>query len=127
MRSKIDERSKGNACFIDIRKAFDTLEHKILLLKLDKYGFRGPIYNLMANYMSDRWQYAIHDETKSTMKIDCHWCLKRINFGTLLVSSYINDLPSTCKNSKRSLFADDTSVCNIKKTRKTKSPTISNE
>ena len=58
------------ACFIDIRKAFDTLDHKILLLKMKKYGWknRGLIYNLLANYMSDRWQYVIHDEIKSTTK-----------------------------------------------------------
>ena len=65
IRRKIDERSSGNA---DIRKVFDTLDHKILLFKMEKYGFRGLIYNLMANYMSNRCQYVIHDEIISTMK-----------------------------------------------------------
>ena len=36
---------------------------------MEKYGFRGPIYNLMVNYMSDRWQYVIHDEIKSTRQL----------------------------------------------------------
>ena len=42
IRSKIDETRSGNACFIDIRKAFDTLDHKTLFFKnMEKYGFRG--------------------------------------------------------------------------------------
>ena len=115
IRSKIDERSSGNACFIDIKKAFDTIDHKILLFKIEKYGFRGPIYNLMSNYLSDRWQYVIHDEIKSTMKSIVTGVPQGSILGPFLFLLYINDLPSTCKNSKISLFADDTSVCNMNK------------
>ena len=43
MRNEIEAKNKGQACFIDLQKAFDTLDREILMIKLEKYGFRGTI------------------------------------------------------------------------------------
>ena len=44
IRNEMDKRIAGNACFIDLKKAFDTLDHNVLLQKLEKYRFRGKIF-----------------------------------------------------------------------------------
>ena len=57
MRRELDQKSSGQACFIDLQKAFDSLSHEILLEKLNNYGYRGPIHNILADYLSQRFQY----------------------------------------------------------------------
>ena len=49
-------------CFIDLRKAFDSLDHSQLLTKLYNYGFRGPIFHLMSDYLTNRWRYVFDNE-----------------------------------------------------------------
>ena len=56
IRTEADRKSLRQACFIDLQKAFDTLDHNILLQKMEKYGYRGPIHDMMKSYLSDRWQ-----------------------------------------------------------------------
>ena len=63
--------------------------------------------------MPDRWQYVIHDQIKSAMKSIVTGVPQVSIMGPFLFLFYINDLPSICKNSKTSLFEDDTSVCNM--------------
>ena len=57
MRRELDQKSSGQVCFIDLQKAFDSLNHEILLEKLKNYGHRGPIHNILADYLSQRFQY----------------------------------------------------------------------
>ena len=52
IRGEIDKKSKGKACFIDLQKAFDSLDHQILFSKLSNYGFRGPIFHILVDYFS---------------------------------------------------------------------------
>ena len=49
----LDKNQYTCAIFLDIKKAFDSLDHKILLKKLDHYGFRGKIWNLLKSYMEN--------------------------------------------------------------------------
>ena len=55
IRTEIDKKAQGQACFIDLQKAFDTLDHDILLKLLD-YGFRGKIFEILKDFLSDRAQ-----------------------------------------------------------------------
>ena len=55
--------------FIDLSKAFDTLDHKILLEKLDNYGIRGIAHKLLASYLSDRKQYTSFLDETSEIKV----------------------------------------------------------
>ena len=53
---KIDSQTNGHVCFIDLQKAFDTLDYQILIQKHEKYGYRGLVLEIMKSYLSDRRQ-----------------------------------------------------------------------
>ena len=113
IREKIHSRTNGHVCFIDLQKAFDTLDHQILIQKLEKYGYRGPILEIMKSYLSDRRQYVITKSTSSNKKLIKTGVLQGSVLGPFLFLIYINDLPQYCEKSNLTLFADDTSVYNI--------------
>ena len=65
IREKIGSRENGIVCLIELQKAFDTLNHQILIQRFEKYGYRGPILGIMKSYVSDRRKYVI---TKNEFK-----------------------------------------------------------
>ena len=93
--------------FIDLRKAFDNVSHKILLQKLYHYGIRGPAHNLIKSYLSSRYQFVSHNSTTSSSKAINIGVPQGSILGPLLFLIYINDLPNAII-SKLRLFADDT-------------------
>ena len=113
IRNEMDKRNAGSACFIDLKKAFDTLDHNILLQKLEKYGFRGKILCLLTNYFENRQQYIEHNQIRSSTKELKTGVPQGSVLGPFLFLIYINDLPLVCEKSKISLFADDTTVYNM--------------
>ena len=54
---QLDNSKKVLGIFLDLQKAFDTVDHKILLAKLYNYGIRGIIYSWFKNYLTDRMQF----------------------------------------------------------------------
>ena len=117
MRSEIDSKATGQACFIDLQKAFDTLDHKILLEKLEKYGYRGPIHKLLSSYLSDRWQYIELNGTRTDKKQILTGVPQGSILGPLLLLLYINDLDMNSGDSNVTMFADDTTLISSGKTR----------
>ena len=61
IRSEIDKKTQGQACFIDLQEAFDTLENDILWKKLLDYCFSGNSFETLREYISDRRQYISHN------------------------------------------------------------------
>jgi len=94
--------------FLDLKKAFDTVNHKTLL-KLESYGIRGLPHQLLKSYLSNRQQYTtINGDKFNLLPIMCG-VPQGSTLGPLLFLVYVNDLHLTSKINTK-LFADDTTL-----------------
>ena len=93
--------------FLDLKKAFDTVDHRILLEKLKHYGIRGIAHDMYASFLTNRQQYvSLNNIQSNKMFVNCGVPQGSV-LGPLLFSIYINDI-SNCTTYNPRLFADDT-------------------
>jgi hypothetical protein len=106
--------------FFYLSEAYDVLDHKILLFKLDAYGIRGLVNQWFKSYLCNRKQHIeinyiestsrISEKITSTLKETKAGVLQGLVLGPVLFLSYINDLPINIQGGRRTLFADDTNI-----------------
>ena len=96
--------------FIDFKKAYDTVSHDILLQKLEAYGIKNNIYELIKSYLSNRKQFVQYSDGKSDVKDVLHGVPQGSILGPLFYIIYANDFSRASSLLFTIMFADDTSV-----------------
>jgi hypothetical protein len=109
----VDALEKGHlmvGIFLDFSKAFDTVNHNILLEKLNRYGVRGVSNDWVRSYLDKRSQFCTYDGTKSETKFISCGVPQGSILGPLLFLIYINDLHHATDKLDIILYADDSNL-----------------
>ena len=110
VRDYIDKGEVALGIYLDLKKAFDTVNHSILLSKFEHYGFRGHVNEFIGSYLNNRQQFTIIDGSKSDIMFINTGVPQGSVLGPLFFLIYINDIIKCLSYSKATLFADDTSL-----------------
>ena len=106
----IDCKKINAVVFLDLKKAFDTVDHEILLSKLNHYGIQGNAYKWFKSYLNKRTQIcSVNGSLSSKCSLNCGVPQGTI-LGPLLFLIYINDLPNCLSRCQPRMYADDTNL-----------------
>ena len=111
----IEKQHKTSCIFLDLAKAFDTVNHDILIKNLEYYGIRGKPLNWLISYLSNRKQAVKIDQTLSSFQTITCGVPQGSILGPLLFLIYINDIRVSSSQVKFHLFADDTCIFHSRK------------
>ena len=106
----MDKGHINGVLFLDLKKAFDSVDHEILISKLELNGVRGNALQWFSSYLSGRKQVCKINHELSNPILNTCGVPQGSNLGPLLFLIYIYDLPNCLKFTKASMFADDTNM-----------------
>ena len=110
VQSNMDKKLYTCRIFIDLKKAFNTDNHSVLLSKLHHYGIRGVVNDWFSSYLSGRVQTTEAEMTVSSKATTPCGVPQGSVLGPLLFLIYINDIPNSSSKLSFCLFADDTNM-----------------
>ena len=110
LSQNLDDGKVSISLFLDLSKAFDTLNHEILLTKLSHYGVRGTANNWFHSYLSNRQQFVHYENTQSIMMPISTGVPQGSILGPLLFLIYMNDMFEASAKFHSVLYADGTSL-----------------
>jgi len=110
IQTALDSGRISAGVFLDISKAFDTVDHNILLEKLQKYGIRGIPLQWFSSYLSERTQFVSVGDFDSRLLPVTHGVPQGSVSGPILFSLFVNDFGKLPLNGKAILYADDTNI-----------------
>ena len=97
----------SDTVYLDFSKAFDKVDHALLIKKLQLYGIKGKLLNWIKSFLSDRVQKVVIDGKMSLPELVISGVPQGTVLGPLLFLLFVNDLEKCIKYSKLKLFADD--------------------
>ena len=109
-KKAIDAGYKVGVIFVDFKKAFDTVDHRILESKLLATGISGNFHEWIVNYLSERSQYVSVNGVNSSIRFVEIGVPQGSLLGPRLYAIYANDLPEATVNGYIHMFADDTTI-----------------
>ena len=110
----IDKGKTNAVIFLDLKKAFDTVDHDILIKKLSYYGLNGKELSLLQSYLTNRSQYcSVNGKVSNFSSISCAVPQGSI-LGPLLFIIYMNDLQQVTDNCDISMYVDGTHLSSLR-------------
>ena len=112
----LNEKKRVDCIYTDFSKAFDSVNHNILIQKLQAFGFSGSLLNWLSNYLVGRIQLVKYKNFISNPIYATSGVPQGSHLGPLLFIIFINDITTIIKNVELLLFADDLKLCKSIKT-----------
>ena len=110
MTKEVDRGNQVDAVYLDFSKAFDSVNHSLLLHKLSHYGIVGPLHTWFKSYLTDRYQRVVINGNTSSWAHVTSGVPQGSILGPTLFIMFINDIVSHVKYANISLYADDSKI-----------------